>query len=175
MKKRLLEMLICPLCLPEERKLQPNIKAEREDDIVEGVLSCAHCGREYPIQNGIAFLDPASSYENRGASSKYEEAPVLSSYMWSHYGDLLPDENASAAYQDWNDLMRPSSGIAIDAGSAVGRFTFELSRKNEFVIGIDNSHSFIQTARELMLKREKEIQLQLEGFVTRKTKDRRFL
>ncbi len=170
MKKRLLEMLICPSCLPEERKLQPNIKAEKNDDIIEGSLSCVYCGREYSIKNGIAFLDPASSHENRKPPSKYEAASVLSSYMWSHYGDLLQDENASAAYQDWNDLMRPSSGIAIDAGSAVGRFTFELSRKNEFVIGIDNSHSFIQTARELMLKREKEIQLQEEGFVTQKTK-----
>ena len=169
MKKRLLKLLICPLCLPEERGLNRNILEEREDDIIEGSLSCAHCGREYLIQNGIAFLDPVLPYEQK-APSKYEDASVLSSYMWSHYGDLLQDENASTAYQDWNDLMRPSTGIAIDAGSAVGRFTFELSRKSDFVIGIDNSHSFIQTARELMLKGEKEIQLQQEGLVTRKTK-----
>ena len=169
MKKRLLEMLICPVCLPEERNLSPFILKERDDDIIEGSLSCTHCGRKYPIQDGIAFLDPAP-HEKRKASSKYEETSVLSSYMWSHYGDLLRDHDAAAAYRDWNHLMHPSPGIALDAGSAVGRFTFELSRKNDFVIGIDNSLSFIRTARELMLKQEKEIQLKQEGLVTRKTK-----
>jgi uncharacterized protein YbaR (Trm112 family) len=168
MKKRILEMLICPACLPEEQDLNPRIKAEEESDIVEGVLSCTRCGREYPIQNGIAFLDPNSPHKTQNAPSKYEEAPALSSYLWSHYGDLLEDENASAAYREWNNLMRPSSGVAIDAGSAVGRFTFELSQKNDFAIGIDNSLSFIRAARELMLAREKEVQLQQEGHVTRK-------
>ena len=169
MKKRLLKILICPECLPKERKLNPNISEEKEHDIIEGSLSCAHCARTYPIKNGIAFLEPAPPHKTPKVSSKYEEAPVLSSYMWSHYGDLLQDENVSCAYQDWSDLMRPSSGMAIDAGSAVGRFTFEMSRKNDFVVGIDNSHAFIGTARELMLKHEKEIRLQREGLVTRKT------
>jgi len=168
MKKRILEMLICPVCLPEEQGLNPHIKKEEENDIIEGILSCTHCGREYPIQNGIAFLDPTSPHTTQTVPSKYEEASVLSSYMWSHYGDLLEDENASTAYRDWNNLMRPLSGIAIDAGSAVGRFTFELGQKCDFAIGIDNSLSFIRTARELMLTREKAIQLQQEGLVTRK-------
>ena len=168
MKKEILEMLICPVCLPEERDLNPHIKEEEKNDILEGFLSCTHCGREYPIQNGIAFLDPSSPHTTQTTPSKYEDASVLSSYMWSHYGDLFKDENASAAYRDWNDLMRPLPGMAIDAGSAVGRFTFELGQKCDFAIGIDNSLSFIRTARELMLTREKEIQLQQEGLITRK-------
>ena len=64
--------------------------------------------------------------------------------------------------------MRPSSGVAIDAGSAVGRFTFELGQKSDFAIGIDNSLSFIRAARELMLSWELAVQLQQEGHVTRK-------
>ena len=168
MKKRLLKMLICPACLPEEQPLNQNILEERDDDIIEGSLSCAHCGKEYPIKNGIAFLDPNSPHKAQNTPSKYEEAPALASYLWSHYGDLLKDENASVAYQDWNDLMRPLSGVAIDAGSAVGRFTFELSQKSDFAIGIDNSLSFIRAARELMLNWELEVRLQQEGHVTRK-------
>ncbi len=169
MKKKVLEMLICPRCLPEEHDLDPHMEMEEKGDILEGLLSCAHCGREYPIQNGIAFLDPNSPHKTETAPSKYEEAPVLSSYMWSHYGDLLREENVSTAYSDWNDLMGPLSGVAIDAGSAVGRFTFELAQKCDFAIGIDNSLSFIRTARELMLTGEKEIRLKQEGHVTRKT------
>ncbi len=98
MKKRILEMLICPRCLPEEHDLRPHIKAEKKGDILEGFLSCAHCNKEYPIQNGIAFLDSDSPQMRQAAPSKYEEAPVLSSYMWSHYGDLLREENVSTAY-----------------------------------------------------------------------------
>ncbi len=169
MKNEILKMLICPVCLPEEQGLKPHIKKEVENDIIEGILSCSQCGREYPIENGIAFLDPGSPHPTQNAPSKYEEAPTLSSYMWSHYGDILKDENASAAYRDWNNLMRPLPGFAIDAGSAVGRFTFELGQKCDFAIGIDNSLSFIRTARELMLARKKEIQLKLEGHVVRKT------
>jgi uncharacterized protein YbaR (Trm112 family) len=168
MKKKILELLICPACLPEEQDLNPHIKEEKENDILEGGLFCTRCGREYPIKSGIAFLDPNSLHKTHNGPSKYEEAPALASYLWSHYGDLLEDENATAAYQDWNNLMRPSSGVAIDAGSAVGRFTFELSQKSDFAIGIDNSLSFIRAARELMLNWELAVQLQQEGHVTRK-------
>ncbi|MCG6882082.1 MAG: methyltransferase domain-containing protein [Deltaproteobacteria bacterium] len=168
MKKRILEVLLCPSCLPEEHGLDPRIIKEEKDDILEGVLSCLHCGREYAIQNGIAFLDPGSPQKVPDKVSKYEAAPVVSSYLWSHYGDLLKDENASAAYQAWSEQMGILSGFALDAGSAVGRFTFELSRKSDFAIGIDNSISFIRTARELMLRREKEFELLQEGLVTQK-------
>ncbi|HKI48569.1 MAG TPA: Trm112 family protein, partial [Desulfobacteria bacterium] len=56
MKSRILEMLVCPVCLPEEHGLDPLILKEKEEDIVEGILTCMHCGREYPIHGGIAFL-----------------------------------------------------------------------------------------------------------------------
>jgi uncharacterized protein YbaR (Trm112 family) len=168
MKKRILEMLVCPACLPDEHNLDPYVSKEKEQDIVEGVLACTHCARKYPIQNGIAFLDPDPPHKTKDAVSKYEAAPVLSSYMWSHYGDFLNDENASTAYRDWNDLISPEPGFALDAGCAVGRFTFELSRKSDFSIGIDNSVSFIRAARELMLTREKEIQLLQEGLISQK-------
>ena len=168
MKKKILEMLVCPSCLPEEHALDPRIRKEDEDDILEGILSCLHCGSKYAIQNGIAFLDPGSHQKEQAKVSKYEAAPVVSSYLWSHYGDLLKDENASEAYQDWSEQMGLLPGFALDAGSAVGRFTFELSRKSDFAIGIDNSISFIRTARELMLRREKEFELLQEGLVTQK-------
>ncbi len=168
MKKRILEMLVCPVCLPEECGLHAHIVKEKESDIFEGVLSCTRCGREYPIESGVAFLDPAFPHKTEEAVSKYEAASVLSSYMWSHYGDFLKDENASSAYLDWNELMHPLPGFALDAGSAVGRLTFELSRKTDFAIGIDTSVSFIRAARDLMLNREKEIRLLEEGLVTRK-------
>jgi len=163
MKKAIIEMLVCPACLPDENKLSSKVLQEQGDDIFKGSLTCRKCGKVYPIRNGIAFLDLMSFQKREKTDSKYETTPVLSSYVWSHYGDILNDSNASSAYSEWADFMNPHSGVTIDAGSAVGRFTFEMSKKSDFVIGIDNSLSFVQAARELMIKRRMKIDLKQEG------------
>jgi uncharacterized protein YbaR (Trm112 family) len=167
MKKLLIDILICPACLPDENRLTTEIIEEQDEDIFSGSLTCRQCGKVYPIRNGIALLDPAFPQQKDKGVSKYETAPVLSSYIWSHYGDILNDPNASSAYTEWADLMHLNSGLAIDAGSAVGRFTFEMSQKSDFVIGVDNSLSFIQSARELMINRRIKIDLLQEGILTR--------
>ena len=166
MKKLLLKMLVCPSCLPEEIELRAEIIHEQTGDIIEGALSCSRCGGVYPVENGIAFLDPAVLRKER-PDSKYETAPVLSSYLWSHYGDILGDGEASSAYSEWAALMNGGVGMALDIGSAVGRFAFEMSRKSDFVVGIDNSVSFIQSARELMIHGRKEVALRQEGLLSR--------
>lgn len=167
MKKSLIEILVCPACLPDENSLDMEILQEQGGDIIEGSLRCSQCGKTYLIQNGIAFLDVTSLQESGiKADSKYETTSVLSSYMWSHYGDILKDSHASSAYREWVGLIKPHSGVTLDAGSAVGRFSFEMSEKSDFVIGIDNSLSFIRAARELMLKRQMKIQLKQEGRLT---------
>lgn len=148
MKKTLLDMLVCPSRLPEEHGLRDNVLKSFQEDILEGSLHCKKCGFEYRIKDGIAFLDPNYS-EETVASNRYETAPVLSSYLWSHFGDLLGDEEAADAYVKWANLMRPCSGICLDIGSAVGRFSFEMANKCDFVVGIDNSVAFVRAAREL--------------------------
>ena len=161
MKEFLLDLLICPACLPQEHPLQPDNLETAEKDIVSGLLSCNNCNGRYPIREGIAFLtlDAPSSLSH----SKYETAPVLSSYLWSHYGDLLQDPQATCAYEEWAALVQPSRGMAIDIGAAVGRFSFELSLKSDAVIGVDNSHAFIKAARQLLLNGETQLDLPLEG------------
>lgn len=93
MKRTLLDMLICPSCLPQEHGLREKVLKSSQEDIVSGSLHCKKCGAEYRIEDGIAFLDPNHS-EEVVASNRYETSPVLSSYLWSHFGDLLDDEEA---------------------------------------------------------------------------------
>ncbi|MBW1797684.1 MAG: methyltransferase domain-containing protein, partial [Deltaproteobacteria bacterium] len=166
MKKILLEMLICPTCLPDEHRLNDNIIQEEGEDIITGSLTCNQCKKHYLIRDGIVFLNPISLKNKEKADSKYETAPVLSSYLWSHYGDILHESKTSVAYSEWADLMHKRSGVAIDAGSALGRFSFEMSRKSDFVVGIDNSLPFIKASRELMLKRRMKIKLKQEGVLS---------
>ncbi len=165
MKKSLLEMLVCPVCLPEEIALKAVIDEEQHEDITEGALTCPKCGGAYPIREGIAFLDPSPQSEAK-AASKYETAPVVSSYLWSHYCDILGDPEASSAYAEWAGLMNGGPGVVLDIGAAVGRFTFEMSRTHDFAVGIDNSVAFIRAARELMVHGQKAVALRQEGLLT---------
>jgi uncharacterized protein YbaR (Trm112 family) len=164
-KKALLDMLICPSCLPKEHQVKATILESTQDDIAEGTLKCEDCGAAYLIQEGVAFLDPNRAKVNP-ANNRYETIPLLSSYLWSHYGDLLEDELATDSYRQWADLMRPHTGVCLDTGSAVGRFSFEMARKCDFVIGIDNSISFIRSARDLMIHRGANVSLPQEGLLT---------
>lgn len=166
MKWRIVPLLICPSCLPDEHPLKARADEEVPGDIVEGVLTCGHCGRTYPIRGGVAFLDPASSGEKK-ANSRYESAPVLSSYLWSHFGDLWQDPEASDAYVRWAGLMGEAVGMCLDIGGAVGRFAFEMTLKSDFVIGLDNSVTFIETARDLMREGGRRVHLTEEGLLTR--------
>lgn len=177
MKKDLIPLLICPSCLPGEIPLRGRAVREEGGDILEGELLCRRCERVYPIEDGIAFLDPSWPLP-RGSrdpdplsaarpTSKYETAPVVSSYLWSHYGDLLGDPEATSAYREWAQLMTPSAGMAIDLGCAVGRFTLEMTATSDLVIGVDNSVSFIRCARQLMTDGRIQWELKEEGFITR--------
>jgi SAM-dependent methyltransferase len=166
MNQTLLNLLICPRCLPGEEPLEATIASTEGEDILEATLRCDRCGAHYPIQEGIAFLDPHPR-EGGTADNRYETPAVVSSYLWSHYGDLLEEEFATAAYRRWADLMEPGSGLCLDTGSAVGRFTFEMAKKFDLVIGLDNSQAFIRTSRELKKNRRQEVALREEGTLTR--------
>lgn len=166
MKKQLLELLICPICLPQEFPLAAEILRENDGDIERGTLECPHCGAAFPIVEGVALLDPATTEEQR-AANKYETDEVVSSYLWSHFGDLFADEQASQAYSTWAGLMHPQNGVALDAGGAVGRFTFEMSTRCDFALGIDTSHAFIRAARQLMRERSLVVPLKDEGLLRR--------
>lgn len=166
MKAHLLELLVCPRCLPAELPLTADILAEQDGDIATGLLACPQCGTRYPIVEGVALLDPQTTDTQR-ATNKYETDEVVSSYLWSHFSDLLDDDQASQAYATWAGLMQPQGGVALDAGGAVGRFTFEMSARCDFAIGIDTSQAFIRAARRLMRERSLAVLLKDEGLLRR--------
>ncbi len=167
MKSLLIDLLVCPTCLPLEKELQFHTEKRHGDDILSGFLKCNACGIRYPIEEGIASLFPKSRGRKKEEPSKYESFSVGASYLWSHFSDLLEVEEASTAYKEWADLIAYQNGFSLDAGCAVGRFTFEMGMKSDFAVGIDNSHSFIRTARELMKNRQLEVIIKEEGRLTR--------
>ena len=163
MNSRIMDCLICPGCLPEEMGLVLDADESRGDEIISGALRCPQCLTRYPIAEGIATIHPRRQDPAPGTDPKYEAPEVVSSYLWSHYADLLDDAEATQAYLEWAEQMLPGPGFALDAGCAVGRFTFELSRKCDFAIGIDSSTSFLAQARKLLVEHRLDFDLKLEG------------
>jgi len=163
MKQIVADYFKCPACMPREVDLALRVMEVHGGDVITGYLECSLCNTRYPIADGIACLLPQALRSDEIAPSKYERPDVLSSYLWSHYADLFGDPQATAAYGQWASQLQPSAGIALDAGCAVGRFTFELSCLNDFAIGFDSSRSFILTARELLIRRSIDFKMTEEG------------
>src|SRR5271168_1841084 len=100
----------------------------------------------------------------------YETERLLAEYLLFHYGHAediftggweakgvrealhFPERSVNACF----DLaVIPKGARALDAGCAVGRASFELSRYCKSVTGIDRSQRFIEAAN--VLKRDGEL------------------
>ncbi len=162
-KRKTLEYLICPSCLPEQSCLCPGNLCFGGEEIIEGCLACRRCGKTYPVCDGIACLGKDGN-ENL-AASPYESPQALSTYLWTHYADLFGDPEVTKAYCEWAEQISPFSGTALDVGCATGRFSFEMSAKCDLVIGVDSSLSFVATARRIMEKRHLAFSVKEEGLI----------
>ncbi|MEN6439794.1 MAG: methyltransferase domain-containing protein [Syntrophobacter sp.] len=165
MNRKILEYMICPACLPEEFPLTLRQAAASGDEVFEGALRCTHCGEAFPIREGTARLVPAGEHRRRAVSRRYETPDLLSAYLWSHYSDLFKDTEAATAYAEWGEQISAGGGVGLDAGCATGRFTFEMAKKCDFVIGIDMSEGFVSTARRILRDRKLAFQVREEGMI----------
>jgi len=161
MRPTLLDLLICPACLPAEHPLRSRIRDVRQGDIHSAELECPTWGRQYPVRDGLALL--LADGADEPGQGPYETPAAISSYLWSHYADLFGDPAASAAYGEWSRLLCGLDGPALDVGCAVGRLTFELARETELAIGVDRSQAFVRTARQLASAGELHFCLVMEG------------
>lgn len=55
MKLLFLNKLACPF---DKKDLSIRIIRQEQEEIVEGILTCAHCHRYYPIIQGIPIMSP---------------------------------------------------------------------------------------------------------------------
>ncbi|MGD9209997.1 MAG: methyltransferase domain-containing protein, partial [Desulfobacteraceae bacterium] len=127
------------------------------------------CNRHYPIQRGIAVVLPEKTRAVLNEKNGYNAPGMLSAYLWSHFGDLLNEKQATDAYQIWsNSFQQKINGDALDVGCAVGRLSFELTKTHNQVIGMDTSLAFISKAREILHKKKLDFDLIVEGHITEK-------
>jgi uncharacterized protein YbaR (Trm112 family) len=55
MKKKLMDILVCPVC---KGQLKLTIEKEKDNEIISGSLFCAECNVAYPIIDSIPHLLP---------------------------------------------------------------------------------------------------------------------
>ena len=92
----------------------------------------------------------------------YESGKLLAEYLLFHYGsatEILPDDGTcwpAGMHEALDFAVRTQAHFAdnevesgLDLGCAVGRSTFEMSRRCRHVTGIDFSQSFIKAAETL--------------------------
>ncbi len=161
MRQDILDILICPACLPVERPLRLTGARRAGNEILAGSLDCRACGRSYPIEDGLGLLLPEK--EAAVASDKYLQPATVSAYLWSHFADLAGDPDASMAYRKWAALVPEGGRLALDLGCAVGRLSFELAARGGLVIGLDRSRPLVEKARKLARDGVLDYPLILEG------------
>ncbi|EFL50128.1 Methyltransferase type 11 [Solidesulfovibrio fructosivorans JJ]] len=165
MHARLLDLLVCPVCLPEEHPLQLQDHRHSGDDITSGTLVCPDCGAAYAITDGLADLVPPEKAVPT-AQARYDTGRLSASYLWSHYADLWEDREATDAYTRWLEMAGDWEGPGLDAGCAVGRFTFEMAAKSGFAVGVDLSRPFVTLARRIARKKEMAFTAPRQGHLT---------
>jgi len=144
MQRRLLDLLICPRCLPAEKPLRATQCELCDAEVISAALVCPSCRAGYPVQDGMASLLAAPR-----AGDAYATPQRLATYLWCHYADLEDDPDSHRTFAAWAGMLAGTGGLLLDAGCAVGRLSFELGRQAELVIGVDLSAGFVRAARTL--------------------------
>ncbi len=132
MKEKLLELLACPVC-GGDILLAYASKYEGKE-IIEGVLTCKKCDREYKVVRGVPrFVDLAKI-----ESDKVETAENFG-WQWTHF--TQEDTKYSDQFLGWLQPVKPEhfrDKVVLEGGCGKGRHTKIAAEwgANE-VVGID--------------------------------------
>jgi SAM-dependent methyltransferase len=117
MKEKLLELLACPTCGGDILLAYASKYDDKE--IIEGVLTCKKCTREYRIVRGVPrFVDLTKIEEDKA------ETAENFGWQWTHF--TQEDEKYSDQFLGWLQPVRPDffkDKIVLEGGCGKGRHT----------------------------------------------------
>src|SRR6478672_10752904 len=117
MKEKLLDLLACPTCGGDISIAYASKYEEKE--IIEGVLTCAKCTREYRIVRGVPRFAELEKIE----SDKAETAANFG-WQWTHF--TQEDEKYSDQFLGWLQPVKADffkDKIVLEGGCGKGRHT----------------------------------------------------
>jgi ubiquinone/menaquinone biosynthesis C-methylase UbiE/uncharacterized protein YbaR (Trm112 family) len=131
MRADLLSYLACPECQAGLALVQDSAAAEIE----EGLLKCAGCASEYPIENGIPRLMPREILDAQKSEIAARDAQVADyDAMW-----FLNLFGAVEMPMTLRRLQISPTDAFLEAGCGTGRMTQEFAAKAREVVAIDFS------------------------------------
>jgi SAM-dependent methyltransferase len=132
MKEKLLDLLACPTCGGDI--LLANVGRYEDKEIIEGVLNCKKCHREYKIARGV----PRFAELDKVEADKAETAENFG-WQWTHF--TQEDERYREQFLGWLQPVQQDffkDKIVLEGGCGKGRHTklaAEWGAKE--VVGID--------------------------------------
>jgi SAM-dependent methyltransferase len=140
MKEKLLDLLACPVCGGDILLAYASKYEARE--IIEAVLSCKKCGREYTVARGVPRFADLSKIEREKA-----ETAASFGWQWTHF--TQEDEKYNEQFLGWLQPVKPEffeNKIVLEGGCGKGRHTILAANWGaKEVVGIDLSAS-VETA-----------------------------
>jgi len=134
MKEKLLEILACPVCGGD--LLLVHVGGREEREIIEGLLSCRKCDREYKIVRGVPRFADLSKIEQ----DKLETAENFG-WQWTRF--TQEDEKYNEQFLGWIQPVKPEffrDKIILEGGCGKGRHTSLAANWGaKQVVGIDLS------------------------------------
>ena len=117
MKEKLLDMLACPTCGGDI--LLANAGKYEDKEIIEGVLSCRKCTREYKVERGVPrFADLGKIEEDKA------ETAENFGWQWTHF--TQEDTKYSDQFLGWLQPVKPKffeGKVVLEGGCGKGRHT----------------------------------------------------
>lgn len=132
MKEKLLDLLACPTCGGDI--LLAYASRYEEKEIIEGVLTCKKCDREYKVVRGVPrFADLAKIEEEKAATAENF------GWQWMHF--TQEDPKYDEQFLGWLQPVKPEffeGKIVLEGGCGKGRHTKLAAQWGaKEVVGID--------------------------------------
>lgn len=140
MKERLLDLLACPCCGGDI--LMPYAGKYEDREIIEGVLTCQKCSREYKIVRGVPRFADLDKIEQDKADTAENFG-----WQWTHF--TQEDKKYAEQFLGWLQPVKPEffeGKIVLEGGCGKGRHTSLAAEWGaRDVVGIDLSAA-VETA-----------------------------
>ncbi len=140
MKEKLLELLACPSCGGDI--LLAYASKYEEKEIIEAVLTCQKCSREYKVERGVPRFAALDKIEH----DKAETAENFG-WQWTHF--TQEDKKYAEQFLGWLQPVKPEffkDKIVLEGGCGKGRHTTLAAHWGaKEVVGIDLSAA-VETA-----------------------------
>lgn len=134
MKEKLLELLACPYCGGDI--LLPYVSKYDDKEIIEAVLSCKKCSREYKVERGVPRFANLEKIEQ----DKAETAENFG-WQWTHF--TQEDKRYAEQFLGWLQPVKPEffkDKLVIEGGCGKGRHTSLAANWGaKEVVGVDLS------------------------------------